>query len=72
MAMAVLEAVIMPNRPTLDRIGAYYILENVEGRPLKIEFMNQTVFLPDHELSELSDQGIFPIGVGCGETYRDR
>lgn len=66
------EVGILPNRPTLDRIGAYYLVEKVEGRPLKIEFVNQTVLLSDDELSAWSDRGVFPIGVGYGETYRDR
>lgn len=63
---------MMPHRSTLDRATALYLLETAIGRPMEIQFVNQTISLSDDDLNVLSDEGIFPLGVGRGRTYRDR
>lgn len=64
--------VMMPHRPTLDRVAALHVLEATIKRSLEIAFVNQTIPLSDDDLEILSDNGIFPMGVGLGRTYGDR
>lgn len=63
--------VMLRNRSTIDGIAALHILETAIGRTLKIEFVNQTSPLSDDALDVLSAQGVFPIGIGSGRSYRD-
>lgn len=68
----IFSTVMMPHRPTLDRGTALYILETTIGKRLEIQFVNQTIPLSNEDLAALSDKGIFSIGVGLGQIYRDR
>lgn len=69
--MAYIE-VLMPYRPVIDRAIAFYVFEEVIGRPLKIKFVSQNSPLSNADLEMLSDQGVFVIGVGSGLKYTDR
>ena len=69
--MAFLE-VMLPNRPVLHHVAALHVLEAAIGRPLEITFVNQSISLSDDDLYNLSNRGIFPIGVGSGRLYKDR
>lgn len=64
--------VLVSHRPTVDRIGAFDILQKTVGSPLTICFANQEIVLSDADLHDLVKAGTFSIGVGKGRTYRDR
>ena len=64
--------VILPHRPTVDRVGAYVIFEQAAKRSLDVVFAHQGMLISDQELSGLVEKGTFPIGVGKGRTYRER
>ena len=64
--------VMLPNRPVLHHVAALHVLEAAIGRPLEITFVNQSISLSDDDLYNLSNRGIFPIGVGSGRLYKDR
>lgn len=64
--------VLLSHRPTVDRIGAFDIVQKALGRELEIEFVNQTISLSDADVRGLVSCGIIPIGVGKGRTYRER
>lgn len=63
--------VILPDRPTVDRIAAYVIFEEAVERTLDIAFGSQGVLLSDADMEALAKDGKFPIGIGKGMTYRD-
>lgn len=64
--------VLLPHRPTVDRIGSFEIAQRAFGQELEIEFVNQTINLSDADVRALINDGVIPIGVGKGRTYRER
>lgn len=64
--------VLLSHRPTVDRIGAFDIVQKALGLELEIEFVNQTISLSDADVRTLINDGVIPIGVGKGRTYRER
>lgn len=67
-----ISSVMLSHRPTVDRIAAFDLVQQVVGRPLDILFANQTDNLSNAEVKALGDEGIVLIGVGKGRTYRER
>jgi|GEM_PF-3269360 len=64
---------LLPNRPTLDPINALRVAEMATGEIMsRIKFMNHNAHLSNDDLCTMESEGIFPIGVGYGQTYRER
>lgn len=63
--------VLLPHRPTADRIAALTILEDAVGHLLEVEFVNQTRVFTKEEFERLTGEGVYLLGVGRGETYAE-
>lgn len=66
-----IKKVLLPHRPTVDRIAALTILEDAVGHLLEIEFVNQTKVFTKEEFDLLTSEGVYLLGVGRGETYAE-
>lgn len=66
-----IKKVLLPHRPTVDRIAAFTILEDAAGHLLEIEFVNQTKEFTKEEFERLTNEGAYLLGVGRGETYAE-